>query len=213
MRANRFQTTIGPPPGVIDARFGSVIAARFLRGGLARPLAAVVQRHTPAVAGASIHTSNLQVSPRVFLQLAIQARVETHAPAGPVVFPSEGRLHALLEHMFARNYRSPSLFSPSGPSKIDRDSPPHAFAAPPTVAPVSAAPVPRVLKREFQPPAPPVWETPRSFSTAAIEPPPSAHRTAAPAPIPPAEVNRLTTEVLRAIDRRVVAERERRGKR
>jgi len=177
------------------------------------------------------HFHSVQVPLHLSFRLETQARARSDAaPFRPwlAASPSHEPLGEppsphlrMLERIIAREQRVHAITTlrDATNAAIAANAPPN--SAQPTPPPSAARSVEMVTRR---PPAPPPATTPEpkpSFPPtlrapaqvwAMPSPPPRPGAPATPIPLSPAELGRLTDQVVRAIDRRVVATRERQGR-
>lgn len=118
----------------------------------------------------------------------------------------------LVRRLFARGERrAPSMYLP-GESEASGAAAPRPAGVPRTVR-RTAIPVPAVVSAAAALPSPPA-----AVAARPVRPAPSAGRHGfperpGPAAPSPADLERLTDQVIRAVDRRIIAQRERMGKR
>ena len=188
------------------AAFAAAVAARHAPARPRAPGAGGVLLHAPRGAGALAPAR--AAAPRLTLLVAPRLVVEDHgrtvlAPARALVQRVERHVVA-TRHLVERTRRVEQV--PVGRGALPHaqlPADPHAAAAP-APAPLVVPALPRVLRHAAAPP-PPAADAGRAAAPAP-RPVPAA---AAPGAV---DVARLTDEVMRGIDRRLAAWRERHGR-
>jgi hypothetical protein len=211
-------------------RLAQGIIARFerRRGGPRRVAEVLLRRHRPMSmrrvfnVGVTLHLHRRDVNTRLH---TIERRIIRAAATMPIVLrrqtppPPPARVErmverAVLQHVLAREIRRETL-TRDRRSTVVRDVLGRPSAAAPP-APDAARPVEFILRRT----APAIDKTEREQPPAEVRAdvfarafaPAAGLPQAAPAiPLTPTELARLTDDVVRAIDRRFTAHRERRG--
>ncbi|MBS0559286.1 MAG: hypothetical protein JSR21_04450 [Proteobacteria bacterium] len=239
-RGLRRLRTLSDAPSALPRRMARAGAAAFADAVRARhaaraasapgPEQAMRRRSTPAPSWTQ-HVHLHAAARRIALSLRLQPLLRLRAdaapaapwrpayPAAPPARPPVSAHTRLIERVVAREHRVHSVVTARELMRDAAAPPPAARADAPPSAP-RAQPVLMAVRRA---PAPPAAPPSAAASTTHDAPPPvplrarlvadNAVRAAAPGAIPLSlgEIGRLTDHVVRAIDRRALAERERRG--